>query len=86
MKLITLKEATDEQIVDFIYDNPQQWEIEDFIGPYDYDYEITRGEDDIVVTLFGVSYIEQYEDEVSPLSPRDFIFVFTPLDIEIEVE
>lgn len=26
MKTITLREATDKQIVDFIYDNPKDWE------------------------------------------------------------
>lgn len=85
MTNITLREATDKQIVDFIYDNPKDWEIECFIGPYDYDYEIIRGEEEFEVKIFDVWYVEEGECEASPLCPRDFIYTF-PADMTIEVE
>ncbi len=82
MRIITLREATDEQIIEYIYDNPQEWEIQDFIGN-DYDYEVVRGEEEFEVTIFNVCYVELDEDEAS--GPRDFIFNF-PTNMEIEVE
>ena len=84
MKTITLREATDKQIIDYIYDDPRVWEIQDFIGN-DYNYEVVRGEEELKITLFDVWYVEEDECEVSPQSPRDFCFYF-PADMLIEVE
>ena len=79
MTNITLREATDKQIVDFIYDNPKDWEIECFIGPYDYEYEIIRGEEEFEVTIFDVWYVEEEESVRQVLYAHEISYILSPL-------
>ena len=79
-KFVTIKEATDKQIIDYIFDNPEEWEIVCFYEDDDYEYEIKRHKEGVDVYIFDVVYVE---DEFC--QQKDWCIGF-PIDFGIEVE
>ena len=80
MKTIMVQEATDEQIVDYIFDNPEEWEIDYFCFDKEYKYEVKRYDDYIYVTIYDVVFVENGEEIC-----RDWCHSFTN-DCGIEID
>lgn len=62
MKTIMVQEATDKQIVDYIFDNPEEWEIDYFCFDKEYKYDVERNGDDVYVTIYDVVFVEDGEE------------------------
>ena len=56
--IIDITEATDKQIVDYIFDNPEEWEIDYFCFDKEYKYEVKRNEVDVDVIIYDVVFVE----------------------------
>lgn len=81
MKTIMVQEATDKQIVDYIFDNPEEWEIDYFcFFDQEYKYEVKRNNDDIDVTIYDVVFVEDGEEMC-----KDWCHSFTN-DCGIEID
>lgn len=89
MKKIKLCEATDEQIKNYVLDNPDNNLDKDIVGEdvigEEYDYDVEREGDRIKVTIMDAMYYEFGPDETDEVYVPSNVTFDLPNDLKIPV-